>query len=201
MSSFSVLDFLNSGKKSLSDKNYYSALAVALMLPSICSRIEYQGNAKYCKTKNNGKLHWNDNLAYTDFCNEHLRNGWLSVCFGRNVGETLYNLRCDIVHAGCANIYDGDCAVWLSYGQGSGGGLTEFAGYKIVSIESICEAIFNAIEIWVSHFGISSFNYTLVFGDTHDDQLLYGRLCDSARADVLEKKFLQMLYEAKKDEV
>lgn len=37
MSFFSIKDFITSGRKSLDDKNYWSALSVALMLPSMCS--------------------------------------------------------------------------------------------------------------------------------------------------------------------
>lgn len=44
MSYFSILDFVKSGKKSLVDKNYWSALSVALMLPSMCSRIMFQSD-------------------------------------------------------------------------------------------------------------------------------------------------------------
>ena len=44
MSYFSIEDFIESGEKSLKDKNYWSALSVALALPSICSRVMYQGD-------------------------------------------------------------------------------------------------------------------------------------------------------------
>lgn len=42
MSYFSIEDFIESGEKSLKDKNYWSALSVALALPSMCSRVMYQ---------------------------------------------------------------------------------------------------------------------------------------------------------------
>lgn len=42
MSYFSIEDFIESGEKSLKDKNYWSALPVALALPSMCSRVMYQ---------------------------------------------------------------------------------------------------------------------------------------------------------------
>lgn len=190
MSYFSVLDFLESGKRSLSDKNYYSALSVALALPSMCSRVEYKDNSDYCYRDKNGKLRWHDKKSYVDFCNDQFRTDmWLHECFGKDVGDVLYNLRCDIVHAGCADVYDGDYAIWLSYGQ-SIAGLSTFSKYKIVSIESICRSVFNHIETWVSWSGVVNYQYTLVFGDDRDDRLLYDRLCDSERASYLEEQFV-----------
>ena len=44
MSYFSIEDFIESGEKSLKDKNYWSALSVALALPSMCSRIMFQSD-------------------------------------------------------------------------------------------------------------------------------------------------------------
>ena len=44
MSYFSIEDFIESGEKSLKDKNYWSALSVALASPSMCSRVMYQGD-------------------------------------------------------------------------------------------------------------------------------------------------------------
>lgn len=44
MSYFNLYDFIDSGEKSLKDENYWSALSVALMLPSMCSRLEYANN-------------------------------------------------------------------------------------------------------------------------------------------------------------
>ena len=47
MSFFSIKDFIDSGKKSLRDKNYWAALSVALMLPSMCSRLTYADTEEY----------------------------------------------------------------------------------------------------------------------------------------------------------
>ena len=49
MSFFSITDFITSGRKSLKDKNYWSALSVALMLPSMCSRLAYKNRQEYLK--------------------------------------------------------------------------------------------------------------------------------------------------------
>ncbi len=193
MSYFSILDFLKSGERSLEANNYYSALSIALTLPSMCSRIEYKNNDEYHYYDKNGKFHWRDGKAYIDFCNvQFTHDKWLSECLGQNVGDILYNLRCDIVHAGCADIYDGDYAIWLSYGCNKRS-CTEFSKYKIVSIEGICKSIFENINIWISTSGALNYQHTLVFGNTQDDILLYNRLCDEERAKYLEENFIKEL--------
>lgn len=47
MSYISICDFIQDGRKSLEAKNYWSALSVALMLPSMCSRLAYANNPDY----------------------------------------------------------------------------------------------------------------------------------------------------------
>ncbi len=204
MSYFSILDFLKSGKKSLEDKNYYSALSVALSLPSMCSRIVYKDKAAYCSRDERGKLYWRDRKSYVDFCNAILSgDAWLSQCFGNSVGDVLYNLRCDIIHAGCADIYAGDYAVFLSYGPDCMS--TEFSTgangvkYKIVSIEGICNSIFDTIgaRFFASCGKAGEFECgrTRVFGDTHDDVLLYNELCNRGRVSHLVSDFFEELDE------
>ena len=41
MSLLTISNFIDAGMRSLEDKNYWSALSIALMLPSIWSRISY----------------------------------------------------------------------------------------------------------------------------------------------------------------
>lgn len=193
MSYVSVIGFVKAGRCSLESKNYFSALSVALMLPSMCSRIKYAGNSDYCSINKSGKLRWKDRKSYIDFCNDvFVSDGWLLSCFSKDIGDSLYNLRCDIVHAGCANIFDGDYAVWLSYGQ-IRSDLVEFSKYKIVSIECLCNSIFSLVENWVIKSGAGNCKKTFVFGDGKDDVLLYRRLCDEDRASVLEAKFFKEL--------
>lgn len=101
MSYLSIADFLKAGQKSIDDENYWSALSVSLMLPSICSRLTYAGNEDYLNP--NGKQ--KDYKSYTDWCKENIsKDGWIKMCLGENYADVLYQLRCDIVHAGCANI-------------------------------------------------------------------------------------------------
>lgn len=196
MSYLSIQEFVDSGKRALSNKNYYAALSVALMLPSMCSRLAYKDNPDYRYINKDGVLCWRDRKTYVDFCDKCFSEDmWLYDCFGRNIGSVLYNLRCDIVHAGCANIYADDYAIWLSYGDGLSG-VTCFSKYKIVNIESMCNSIFSHIEMWLKNLGAFNYQYTFVFnGGDRDDKLLYDRLCDKERADMLERRFIEELAE------
>lgn len=51
MSYLNISSFIEAGKKSLEENNYWSALSIALMLPSMCSRLEYEGNKEYQKQR------------------------------------------------------------------------------------------------------------------------------------------------------
>ena len=78
MSYFSIKDFIKSGRKSLENKNYWSALSVALMLPSMCARIEFANakdaymNYKWKNKEDHSKgkeyTNWKDKECYVDFC-------------------------------------------------------------------------------------------------------------------------------------
>lgn len=205
MSYFSIIDFIKSGRKSLEDKNYWSALSVALMLPSMCSRLNYQSqkdipdnkdldeNGKpkfYCKTKQNGGIWWNDSKCYKDFCQELFNNNhWITSVLGTNYAEVLYQLRCDIVHAGCASIYTDNKGIYLSLGENNN--TTEFTKHKVINIKTVTTMIFDHINIWLTTFGANGFKHTFVFDidNNRDDRLLYNRLCDDDRADFLLKQF------------
>ena len=66
MSFFSIEDFIVSGEKALEAGNDYAALSVALMLPSMCSRLAYADNPDYHKADKSPK----DKKCYIDWCNE-----------------------------------------------------------------------------------------------------------------------------------
>jgi len=211
MSYFSIEDFIESGEKSLKNKNYWSALSVALALPSMCSRVMYQDdkykgidrndNNGYWYETNSGEIRWHDKKCYVDFCKEVMRvnqsslnpeeqySRWIIALFGLKFAEVLYQLRCDIIHAGVANIYDDDKGIYLMLGETQT--TTELTKYRIVSIKSLCEALFSHIKRWCSSNSISNFKYTYVFDNEHnsDDRLLYNRLCDNDRADYLLEQF------------
>ena len=191
MSFFSIQDFIASGRKSLSNKNYWSALSVALMLPSMCSRIAYEGKQEYFKS---GVPR--DKKCYVDWCKENFKNSWIRICLGSKFAEVLYELRCDIVHAGCADIYADGKGLYLSLGDN---GATDFTKYRIVDVGSLCKSIFDQTDTWCANFGTDSFKYTRVFNsDNRDDRLLYQRLCDEDRADYLKEQFDRENEEKKK---
>ncbi len=197
MSYFSIRDFIESGRKSLIDKNYWSALSVALALPSMCSRLQYQDNPDYYDINGKtGEKHWHDRKCYIDFCNTAFNvnnnqpDGFLSSVIGVKYPELLYSLRCDIIHAGIANVFDDDKGLYLSLGDTSS---TDFTKYRSISIKDLCNTIFDHIETWCCNTGYENLRYTFVFDtdSNRDDRLLYQRLCDNARADYLEEKFEQ----------
>ena len=211
MSYFSIEDFIESGEKSLKDKNYWSALSVALALPSMCSRVMYQddkykgsdrndSNGYWYKT-NNGEIRWHDKKCYIDFCQEVMRvnkssinfkeqyDMWLIACLGLKFADVLYQLRCDIIHSGMTNIYDDGKGIYLMLGENQPA--TEMIKYRIVPIESLCRTLFLHIKNWCSSNSVNNFKYTYVFDNEHsqDDRLLYNRLCDNDRADYLLEQF------------
>lgn len=187
MSFLSLTEMIKDGQKALSDKNYWCALSMALMLPSMCSRLAFDQNEKYY-TEKNGYRHWRDKLAYCDWSREHLfRPGYLRAVLGLEGPEILYMLRCDMVHAGCADVYYNGRRIYLSINDF---GATEFTDRLILDVRALCEQIFVLVEEWCRKFGADSFHYTFVF-DTNcpDDRLLYQRLCDEARLERVQQEF------------
>lgn len=221
MSYFSIIDFIESGKKSLKDKNYWSALSVALSLPSMCSRVAFANNEEVYKNyrwkdKNDSSkvkeyTTWKDKECYVDFCKEVMRvnqskknpegqyDGWLTSVLGENFADVLYQLRCDIIHAGVANIYDDDKGIYLILGEAQSS--TDFSKYRTINIKDLCEVMFSRIGAWCSNNSINNFKYTYVFDmeNNKDDLILYKRLCENDRADMLEKQFIKENEERKQN--
>lgn len=195
MSYITIADFIKSGRQSLAAKNYWSALSVALMLPSMCSRLAYsnESESKYHKTNGNFK----DKKCYIDWCSDNIdKDSWILSCLGENFAEVLYDIRCDIIHAGCAHVYPKNYPDGLGFyfSINDGGTSTEMTKYRIVSVKTLCEQIFFNVENWCYKFGLesgaSSFARTQVFDrEIKDDRLLYQRLCNKDRADYLEEQF------------
>ena len=212
MSHLTISSFIESGKKSLEDKNYLSALSMALSLPSMCSRIQYKGEeykSEYWR-ENNGSIYWSDKKCYIDFCNLIMRtnpidpvnpmkddsdesirrkfgapDGWLSYIFGNKFAEVLYKLRCNILHEGAANIITTDGKkIRLSLGETCTN--YEFPEYNVISVEDLYEIIFDYIEKWVinSNYDINNNKYTSIFDieNSNSDRLQLKELCDNAMA-------------------
>ena len=68
MSYITIANFIQSGRQSLAAKNYWSALSVALMLPSMCSRLAYSNEREYHKTNGDFK----DKKCYIDWCSDNI---------------------------------------------------------------------------------------------------------------------------------
>ena len=213
MSHLSVIDFVEAGRKSLSDKNYWSALSIALMLPSICSRMcfadsfdkykNFKWNDKNDYSKGKTYTTWKDKECYVDFCNLIMRvdtiqkgqfvsnapDGYLRAILGNKYGELLYDLRCDIIHAGIINIYDDDKKICLMLGESLAA--TDLSKYRLIPIRDLCGIIFSYIETWYNKFKQYPQKYTYVFDieNNKDDELLFEKLCLDDRADYLKHEF------------
>ena len=209
----SVIDFITAGEKSLANKNYWSALSVALTLPSMCSRIYFADNQdqyrnfkwKNKNDHNEGKIYtdWKDKECYIDFCNSimcvhnivagnsicNVPDGYLTAILGDRYSELLYTLRCDILHAGAVNIYDDGKGIFLILGEFSKA--IELTKYRMIPIKDLCETIFNYVKIWYNNFGIYYLKNTYVFDteNNSDDVLLLDKLCSDDRAEYLKQKF------------
>lgn len=206
MSYFSISTFIESGKQSLKNKNYWSALSVALALPSMCSRIMYQDDAyrgTYWYIDKNNHQCWHDKKCYIDFCKEIMRvnqnnsspkgqyDSWILLILGLQFAEIIYQLRCDIIHAGVANITEDDKGIYLILGENKSS--TEFSKYRTINIKDLCDTIFEHVIMWCSNNSVDKFKYTYVFDmeNNNDDRILFNRLCEKDRADLLEERFIK----------
>lgn len=82
MAELTIKTIIDAGKKSLEDKNYWSALVVALTIPSMCSRIEY-ANEKYKgndRNDANGIWYEDDKRQYFDGNNRDDRLLYNRLC-------------------------------------------------------------------------------------------------------------------------
>lgn len=197
MSYITIADFIKSGRQSLAAKNYWSALSVALMLPSMCSRLAYSNEREHQREYYKPNGDFLDRKCYIGWCSDNIdKDSWIISCLGEKYAEVLYDIRCDIVHAGCAHIYPKHYPDGLGFyfSINDDGISTEMTKNRIVSVTTLCEQIFFNVENWCCKFelesGASSFTRTQVFdSEVKDDRLLYQRLCDEDRADYLEEQF------------
>ena len=191
MADLSISNIISAGRKSLEDKNYWSALIVALSLPSMCSRIEYKGEEYkgiLWHLKNN-KPCWDghDKQAYIKWCDEwiseHTKDSFLVELIGNNYAEKLYGMRCNILHEAEINIEHGaGLPIFFSIGIGN----TRLPKEYIVKIEDLCNVIFDYAEIWVEFrhsYDLPKRKY--YDGNDKDDRLLYKGLCEESRKEYL----------------
>lgn len=192
MSYLSISTFIETGEKCLEEKNYLGALAIALMLPSMCSRIEYKDNSDY-KNKNGT---YQDRKCYVDFCKSIIRvnpksflgkekdpDGHFSEILGDKFSELLYQLRCDIVHAGEANICDDDKKLYLILDNKPSS--TDFENYRFINVYELCSEIFNFIKCWYTNNMGKDVIYTFVLDleNSNTDKELYKSLTNKHRTE------------------
>lgn len=197
MSYLRIQNFIDDGKSALKDKHYLSALSLALMLPSIAARLEFCDMPQYRKGRD--KKGWEDKKCYVDWCNNYMsENSWLKSVFGNDFSDVLYQLRCDIIHAGCADIFAGGKSIYFLLNDMDVS--STFANYRMISISELCHCIFETAEKWTETFGTNNFACTYIFdtANNRDDNLLYHRLRDKDRADYLEEQFLENEKEKRK---
>lgn len=193
MSYLLISDLVKAGKQALSDDNQWCALSMALMLPSICSRLEYEKDSTYYEVKKD-RIRWYDKKVYISWCQKYLfGNGWLVSLLGKDGPEILYMLRCDMVHAGYADVFYNQQSIYLSTSNTT----TTLTSRLIVNIKDLCDYVFDAAKNWCENYGADNFHYTFVFDkNNHDDTLLYNDLCEKDRLLDLRNNFA--LYEQKR---
>lgn len=203
MRDITVLDFLQDGRASIERKNYWAGLSVALLLPSICSRIEYQNKEQnkdgIMYRRENGS--WNDKVCYKDWCKDYLKNEWLkdllTVKKDKNnvkeiqeepvdvydeVTNILYALRCDVAHAGHIDIQikSGQKEIPVSFAINMM--TTEFPDRIIIDIEKFCNVIFDHVDVWYTNQKRNDLYHAVIYdGNNPKDQELYDKYCQEAR--------------------
>lgn len=201
MSYFSIKDFIKAGEKSLKDGNYWSALSVALALPSICSRIEFdkpENINTYFTIKSNGEKQWKDRKCYIDFCNQIMRvnqrstslegelDKYLTTMFGDNLIEVLYQLRCGFVHEGNIEFCANDKRIYFSLGEN--GTNADFEDKRTIKVKDLCEEIFYYIKCWCEKQPDTVFKNVFIFDmdNSKDDRDKYCEYCANARKEYKE---------------
>ena len=85
-------------KQALSMRLYNCALSLALTLPSVCARVEYDNTKKNDKSK---YIEWFDKYAIKKFTFQAQQlPGCKTVVINTIDGLTCYKLRCAVLHAG-----------------------------------------------------------------------------------------------------
>lgn len=189
---FGIDDFIKAGKKSLSDENYWSALCVALTLISMCSRIMFRGkryNGTYWYQNENGIICWRDKKCYIDCCKKIMEvnksssesveyDGLLINLLGNDFADVLYQLRCDVIHAGIPRIFADGVEIYISLSD-TFPSTVSLKG-KIIKLIDLCEIIFDNVETWinVSNTNKSQLVYVLDADNNKEDIDFFNKLCD-----------------------
>lgn len=146
-----IYKFIIAEEESLKNENYYSAMAIALLLPGMCARIEFYNNENYCSFDKSNKKRYKDKLAYIDFCKTCFRNcGLVQSLLGSEFADFLYSIRCNLVHEG---------KIEGSYTVGKSGTpvilllsndcISKVGNYKVqIKMEDVCEEVLFYVQCW-----------------------------------------------------
>jgi hypothetical protein len=124
-------DIVDSIRKNLRDRNYYTALFMAIMLPSICGALE-SDNGEDTRTK------------YIGWYNRYIDDLMLK-------GEDCYALRCSLLHQGRTTHRSSSFSrVLFTYPHPSGTTLhnNSIDGALNLDIPLFCERVLRAVERW-----------------------------------------------------
>lgn len=196
MRDITVLDFLRDGRASIEHKNYWAGLSVALLLPSICSRIEYQNKEqnkdgiKYRRADRS----WNDKVCYKSWCEEYLKNEQLKILIKRDknqeetvdfydkIADILYALRCDVAHAGHIDIPIKSEQKEISVSFAINMMTTKFSDRIVINIEEFCNIIFDHVDVWYVNQKKNDLYHAVIYdGNNLKDRELYDKHCQEAR--------------------
>lgn len=140
-------NYIESINKSIADENWTSALAIAFMLPDMCSQLEYTDlnyvGDKYRK--------WFNNYLHDKY------NDWQPMLSAHD----FYALRCSYLHSGESDISENKQrklvdefkfrAPKISKGKRTGSHLIKIDKYLILRVDLFCLEICEAVGKWIEH--------------------------------------------------
>lgn len=152
MSYLEILVLLKEGDNAIKENNKWCALALALMLPSYCSRIEYDNTdtqkSEYYRIGKNGNKIWNDKKAYINWCRDNLYQA--EDLFGNlkeHESEILYSIRCNFFHAGYTVTSYNNKKIYIILNSEREASICLDEELKI-GIEQLCLYIFQSVSLW-----------------------------------------------------
>lgn len=116
---FSFKEIIEDGEKALEAKLYRIAFLTALIVPSVCARIEYKDD--YFYQDEYGR--WRDKDSYIAWCRKYCimyldaENKHATVDYSkldREYYEKLYDIRCAVVHESSAKCEGDMCALCIN---------------------------------------------------------------------------------------
>lgn len=136
-------DFIKAIKRSLENKNYYSALFISLSIPDVCGRFEYPKNPIVCR--------------YIEWFDKYMPNysGFLS-------GRDCYNLRCTLFHEGSDDLENSSKKDVLQHFKFFESGphknlinnciiKGEADSFLQLNVEKFCTDIYEGAELWIKN--------------------------------------------------